>query len=105
MALAITDASFDEVVMKAEKLVLIDFWAEWCGPCRSISPIIDELAAEYDGKAIIGKVDVDANNEITSRFGIRSIPTLIFVKNGQVVEKLVGANPKQKIVEAIEKNL
>ncbi|HIW87593.1 MAG TPA: thioredoxin [Candidatus Onthomorpha intestinigallinarum] len=105
MALQITDATFDQLVAGADKLVVVDFWAEWCGPCRKVSPIIDELAAEYEGKAIIGKCDVDGNNDVTTRFGIRNIPTVLFIKNGEVVDKLVGAQTKAAFVEKIEKYL
>ncbi len=105
MALQITDATFDQLVAGADKLVVVDFWAEWCGPCRKVSPIIDELATEYEGKAIIGKCDVDGNNDVTTRFGIRNIPTVVFIKNGEVVDKLVGAQTKATFVEKIEKYL
>jgi thioredoxin 1 len=105
MALQITDATYDEMVAKSDKLVVIDFWAEWCGPCRKVAPIIDELSGEYEGKAVIGKCDVDGNSEITSKFGIRNIPTVIFLKNGEVVDKLVGAQTKATFVEKIEKYL
>jgi thioredoxin 1 len=105
MALQITDATYDEMVAKSDKLVVIDFWAEWCGPCRKVAPIIDELSGEYEGKAVIGKCDVDGNSEITSKFCIRNIPTVIFLKNGEVVDKLVGAQTKAAFVEKIEKYL
>jgi thioredoxin 1 len=104
MALAVTDATFDNVVAQS-KLVVLDFWAQWCGPCRQIAPIIEELATEYEGRAVIGKVDVDDNNEITGRFGIRNIPTVIFLVDGQAVEKLVGVQPKKTFVETMEKYL
>jgi thioredoxin 1 len=104
MALAVTDATYNDIVA-TEKLVVLDFWAEWCGPCRQIAPIIDELYAEYEGKAIIGKVDVDSNNDITSKFGIRNIPTVIFIKGGEMVERLVGAQTKKTFVDTIEKHI
>lgn len=104
MALAITDATLDEV-LKSDKPVVIDFWAEWCGPCRMVGPIIDELAKAYEEDVIIGKVDVDNNDEITSKYGIRNIPTILFIKNGEVVDKQVGVAQKTALVEKIEKML
>ncbi|MDH6353840.1 thioredoxin 1 [Dysgonomonas sp. PH5-45] len=101
MALEITDATFEELIASG-KPVVIDFWAEWCGPCRLIGPIIDELATEYDGKVIIGKVDVDNNDEITSKYGIRNIPTVLFFKNGELADKQVGAAQKADFVKKIE---
>jgi len=95
MALELTDANFDEVVMKSDKPVLVDFWAVWCGPCRMVAPIVEELSKDYDGRAVIGKLDVDTNGEVAARFGIRNIPTLLFFKNGEGVDKQVGAAPKQ----------
>src|SRR4051812_39916707 len=94
MALEITDANFEELVTKSNKPVLLDFWAEWCGPCRMVGPLVEELSNEYGDKAVVGKVDVDANANISSMFGIRNIPTILFFKNGQVVDKQVGAVPK-----------
>ncbi|MDU1905673.1 MAG: thioredoxin [Dysgonomonas sp.] len=104
MALEITDSTFDEV-LNTDKLVVMDFWAEWCGPCRMVGPIIDELSTEYASKAVIGKVDVDNNDEITSKFGIRNIPTILFFKNGELVDKHVGAAQKSALVEKIDKLL
>jgi len=94
MALEITDTNFEELVLKSDKPVMIDFWAVWCGPCRMIAPIVEEMSAEYDGKAVIGKVDVDSNPNIAMKYGIRNIPTVVFVKDGQIVDKQVGAAPK-----------
>ncbi|MDL2315213.1 thioredoxin [Bacteroidales bacterium OttesenSCG-928-C19] len=102
MALEINEANYEELVAKSDKPVLLDFWATWCGPCRTIAPIVDEVATEYEGKAIVGKVDVDSNSEITAKFGIRNIPTLIFVKNGEMVDKLVGAVQKSAITAKLD---
>ena len=101
MALVINKSNFNEIVA-SEKLVVIDFWAEWCGPCRAISPVIDELAKEFEDKAVIGKVDVDSNSAIAEKYGIRNIPTVIFIKNGAVVDKTVGAETKAKLVAKIQ---
>ena len=95
MAIEITDANFEELVMNSDKPVMIDFWAVWCGPCRMIAPIVEEMSGEYDGKAVIGKVDVDSNPNVAMKYGIRNIPTVIFVKGGEIVDKQVGAAPKQ----------
>jgi len=104
MALEITDKTFDDL-LKSDKPLVIDFWAEWCGPCRMVGPIIEELAEEYADKVIIGKVDVDSNDEITSKYGIRNIPTVLFIKNGEVVEKQVGAAQKSVFKDKIDKLL
>ena len=101
MALQITDSNFNEYA-SAGKLMVLDFWAEWCGPCRMVSPIIDELSNEYEGRVIVGKMDVDNNDEVVSQFGIRNIPTVLFLTNGQVVDKIVGATSKDKFVAKIE---
>ena len=102
MANAVTEATYAELVEKADKPVLIDFWAEWCGPCRMIGPIVEQIAKEYEGKAIVLKCDVDENPEISNKFAIRNIPTLVFIKNGAAVDKLVGAVQKSKITEKLD---
>ena len=101
MALEITDQNFEELVLKSEKPVLVDFWAEWCGPCRMIGPVVEELSHDYEGKAVIGKVNVDENPGISAQFGIRSIPTILFIKNGEVVDRNVGAAPKAQLAEKL----
>jgi len=100
-----TDASFDQEVLKSETPVLVDFWAAWCGPCRAIAPIVDELASEYAGKVKVAKMDVDRNNATPMRYGVRSIPTLLVFKGGQVQEQIVGYMPKEQIQKAIDKHL
>ena len=104
MAQKITDANYKELLAQ-DKLVVVDFWAEWCGPCRSIAPAVDELAAEFEGKAIIGKYNVDADNALSSEMGIRNIPTLLFFKGGKLVDKQVGASSKADLKAKIEANL
>lgn len=102
MALEITDATFDEVVLKSEKPVLVDFWAAWCGPCRMVGPIIEQISEEYDGKAIVGKVDVDTNQEFAAKYGVRNIPTVLVFQNGEVVGRQVGVSPKSVYAEALD---
>ena len=105
MALEITDATFDKTVLQSDKPVLVDFWAAWCGPCRMVGPIIDELSNEYDGKAVIGKVDVDSNQEFAAKYGVRNIPTVLLFKDGELIDRKVGVSPKQVYAEAIDRAL
>ena len=102
MALEFTDANFDELVLKSDKPVIVDLWAVWCGPCRMVGPIVEEIGNEYEGQAVVGKLDVDNNPEIAKRYGIRNIPTILFFKNGEIVDKQVGAVPKQVLVGKLE---
>lgn len=101
----LTDANFDLEVLKSDKPVLIDFWAVWCGPCKMIAPVVEELANEYDGKLKVGKLDVDNNPEVSMKFGIRSIPTLMVFKGGKVVEQIIGAVPKRNLVDKVTPHL
>jgi thioredoxin 1 len=105
MAKQFTDSNFEAEVLKSDKPVLVDFWAEWCGPCRMVGPIVDEIANEYEGKVSVGKMNVDENPDIPSKYGIRSIPTLLVFKNGELVEKIVGAVPKSSITSKIEPHM
>lgn len=102
MAVEYTDSNFKEKVLDSDKLTMIDFWAEWCGPCRAIGPMVEELSKEYDGKVNVGKVNVDQNPQLSINYGITSIPAILFVKDGKVVDKLVGAQPKSNFVKKIE---
>lgn len=103
--LTFTDASFDQDVLKADQPVLVDFWAEWCGPCRMMGPTVDQVATDYSGKIKVGKVDVDANQQTAMRYGIRGIPTVLLFKNGQIVEQKVGAIGKPEFEKMLEKHL
>jgi thioredoxin 1 len=105
MALEFTDANFKSEVLESDKLSVIDFWAEWCGPCRAIGPVIEDLSKEYAGKVKVGKVNVDHNPSVSMNYGITSIPAILFVKGGQVVDKLVGAQPKANFVKKIEQHM
>ena len=105
MAFEITDANFEEAVLDNNGLSVIDFWAEWCGPCRLVGPIIEELADDYDGKALVGKLNVDHHPEVSMKYGVRSIPTILFIKDGEVVHTHVGTATKQALTEKIEAHL
>jgi thioredoxin 1 len=105
MALEFTDANFETEVLKSEQLSVVDFWAEWCGPCRAIGPVIEELSKEYTGKVKIGKVNVDVNPDVSIKFGITSIPAILFIKNGVVVDKQIGAVPKSVLDKKIQAHI
>ena len=105
MAAEFTDSNFQEKVLSSDKLTVIDFWAEWCGPCRAIGPVIEELSKEYNGKVNIGKVNVDHNPQLSVNYGNTSIPAILFIKDGKVVDKLVGAQPKSNFVKKIEAHI
>ena len=102
MALEITDSNFEEAVLKSDKPVLVDFWAAWCGPCRMVGPIIDELSEEYEGKAVVGKVDIDSNQQYAAQFGVRNIPTVLVFKNGELVDRKVGVSSKNDYAQALD---
>ena len=105
MAFEFTDTNFKEAALDKEGLSVVDFWAEWCGPCRLVGPVVDQLSIDYEGKALVGKVNVDENPEISLKFGVRSIPTILFIKNGEVVEKHVGTATKATLAQKIEAHL
>jgi thioredoxin 1 len=102
MAVELTDANFEQIALQSDQPVMIDFWAEWCGPCRMVGPIVEEMHGDYEGKAIIAKVNVDENPNISAKFGIRNIPTIIFWKNGEMVDKSVGAVPKNVLTDKMD---
>ena len=102
MALEITDSNFEETVLKSDKPVLVDFWAAWCGSCRMVGPIIDELSEEYEGKAVVGKVDIDSNQQYAAQFGVRNIPTVLVFKNGELVDRKVGVSSKNDYAQALD---
>ena len=102
MALEITDSSFEETVLKSDKPVMVDFWAAWCGPCRMVGPIIDEISSEYENKAIVGKVDIDSNQEFAAKYGVRNIPTVLVFSNGELVDRHVGVAPKDTYAAALD---
>ena len=103
--LEVTDANFDQDVLKSDQPVLVDFWAAWCGPCRALAPIVDELAKDYTGKIKVGKMDVDSNSATPMRYGVRGIPTLLVFKGGQVVESVIGVTQKDDLKKVIEKHI
>ncbi|MGX1025317.1 thioredoxin [Flavobacterium sp. CS20] len=102
MALELTDTNFEEKVLKSNKPVLVDFWAEWCGPCRMVGPVIEEISNEYKDKAVIAKLDVDSNQEFAAKYGVRNIPTVLFFKDGELVDRKVGVAPKENYTETLD---
>ncbi|MEO2056023.1 MAG: thioredoxin [Flavobacteriaceae bacterium] len=102
MALEITDENFEELVLKSDKPVLVDFWAAWCGPCRMVGPVIEEISDEYSDKAVVGKVDIDSNQEYAAKYGVRNIPTVLIFNKGEIVTRQVGVAPKNTYTEAID---
>ena len=105
MAIEITDANFEEIVLKSTKPVMVDFWAEWCGPCRMLGPIIEEVSNDYEGKAVVGKLDVDSNQEFAAKFGVRNIPTVLVFDKGEMVKRQVGVSPKNIYTESLDELL
>jgi len=101
-AVEITDANFEEVILKADKPALVDFWAVWCGPCRVVGPIVEEIANEYDGRVVVGKLDVDSNRDTAVKYGIQAIPTLLVVKDGEVADRIVGVTDKGKLSSILD---
>jgi thioredoxin 1 len=105
MALEFTDSNFEELALKSDKPVIVDFWAEWCGPCKMVGPVVEQIANDFEGKAVVGKLNVDENRATAGSYGIRSIPTILFLKNGEVVDRQVGAVPKDVLVKKLEAQL
>lgn len=105
MALEITDGNFQNTVLDSDQVSIVDFWAPWCGPCKMVGPIVDELAKDYEGQAVIGKVNVDDNSEISMKYGVRNIPTILFIKGGEVVDKVVGAVPRSVLEGKLKDHL
>ena len=105
MALEFTEENFESTALKSDKLVMVDFWAEWCGPCRMVGPHVEELSKEYDGKAVVGKVNVDLHGGIAAQFGVRNIQTIVFLKNGELVDKVVGAVPKDQLADKLDAHI
>ena len=105
MALEFTEENFESTALKSDKLVMVDFWAEWCGPFRMVGPHVEELSKEYEGKAVVGKVNVDLHGGIAAQFGVRNIPTIVFLKNGELVDKVVGAVPKDQLADKLDAHI